>query len=79
MKCNIANSLKPLLMQTWSAFNMFLFSGFGPSEKVNYGFFPVKSSVKIYRYVPYGYCIVLDSVSFWDSENSKDQSWGSFS
>ena len=42
-------------------------------------FFSVKYYVKIYRYVPYGYRLVLDSVSFWDAENSKGQSWGWFS
>ena len=46
---------------------------------MTYGFFSVKFSVKIYRYVPYEYYVALDSVSFWDVENSKDQSWGSFS
>ena len=49
----------------------FLFSAYVPQEKVNHGFFSVKFSTKIYRYAPYGYCAVLDSVSFWDVENSK--------
>ena len=48
---------------------------FGPREKVIYDLFSVKFSVKIYRNVPYGYRIVLDS----DAENSKGQSGGSFS
>ena len=45
---------------------------------MNYGFYSVKFSVKIYVYVPYGYRVVVDSVSFWHAENSKDQIWGSF-
>ena len=52
---------------------------FGPKEKVNYDFFSVKFSVKIYRYVPYRYRVVFDSVSFSDDENPNSLSWGSFS
>ena len=33
----------------------------------------------IYRYVRYGYRVVLDTVSFWDAKNSKGRIWGSFS
>ena len=57
----------------------FLFSAFGPWGKVNHEFSSVKFYVKIYRYVPYGYRVALDSVSVWDAENSKSQSWGWFS
>ena len=49
------------------------FSGFGPSEKVNYDFFSVKFFAKIYRYVPYACHVVLDCISFLEPENSKDQ------
>ena len=49
----------------------FLFSPFGPWEKKNYDFLSVKFSV--------GYCAVYNPVSYWDVENSKDQSWSSFS
>ena len=80
MESKTTNSLKPLLMQTGKMpLICFLFSAFCLQEKMNYGFFSVKFSFKIYRYVPTGYCVALDSVSFWDVENSKDQSWGSFS
>ena len=51
MKVKISNSLKSSLMQTWSAFNMFLVL----SEKVKYNLFSVKFSIKICRYVLYGY------------------------
>ena len=72
-KGKITNSMKPPLMQMWSAFNMFLILYFWSLRKVNYDFISVKSSVKISRYVPYGYSVVLDSVSFWYAENSKCQ------
>ena len=64
-------------METWSAFNMFVVLWVWSLRKSD--FFSIKFSVKIYRYVPYGYRIVLDSVIFWDAEYSKVQSWGSFS
>ena len=66
-------------MQMWSAFSMFLILYVWSIRKSDYDFLPVKFSIKIYRYVPYGYRVFLDSVSFWDAENSKGQSWGSFS
>ena len=60
-------------MQTWSAFNMFLVL----SEKVNYNFFLLNVLSKLIDM----YCMdtVLDSVGFWDVENSKGECWGSFS
>ena len=60
IKSKITISLKPPLLPLIC----FSFSAFVPEEKVNYDFFSLKFSVKIYRYVPYGYLVVLDSVSF---------------
>lgn len=56
-------------------------SAFVSEEKVNelwLLFFLLYFFVKIYRWVQYGYRMVLNSVSFWDAENSKGQNWGSF-
>ena len=77
MKRKITNSLKPPLMQTWSAFNMFLVFYVWCLRKNNFFFFSDKFSVKIFRYVPYGYRVVLDSAR--DAEISKGQSLVSFS
>ena len=79
MKGEKTNCLKPPLMQTWSAFNMFLILCVWSPRKSVLWLSSVTFSVKIHRYVPYGFRLVLHSVSFWDAENSKGQSWVSFS
>ena len=58
-------------MQAWGALNMSLVLCVWSirTSKLWYElFFSVKFFVKIYRYVPYGYRILLASVSFWDVE-----------
>ena len=61
-------------MQMWNVFKMFLVLCVWSLRKINYDFSLVKNFVKIYRYVPCGYCVALDFICFWDVENSKGQS-----
>ena len=76
MKGKITNSLKSQIVKLLQYISYFL--RFVP-QKSKLSHFSFKFSVKIYSYAQYGYCVVLDSVSFWDAENYKSQSWGSFS
>ena len=68
------------LMQTWCSINkMFLVLCVLPLRKSElWIFFSTKFPVKVYRYVPYEYRVVLDFVSFWDGESSKGQSEAHF-
>ena len=61
----ILNSLKHKFFHV-SIVNMFLVLYIWSLRKSELCLFSVKVSVKIYRYVPYRYRAILDSVNFWD-------------
>ena len=66
MKGKITNSLKQLLMQRWSAFNMFLVLRVCSLRKSEFYFFLLHFLSKFMDI--YGYRLVLDSVNFGYAE-----------